>query len=176
MYKYILYIVSLFVLISCSGEQKPQIPINKVPKENIKEELLQMNVVLAQNENKEILAYIKKNKLDVEKSPLAFWYKIEEKGNGKPIKKGTKVRISFNLSLLDGSVCYTPKNKGIKKMTIGKADIIKGLDEALVLLNEGGRAKFIIPADLAFGMVGDQDCIGSKKTVIYDILSVEIIP
>ena len=61
-------------------------------------------------------------------------------------------------------------------MNIGRYDINKGLDEAVLMLNEGGSGQFIIPSGLAFGMLGDLDCVEAKETVIYDIQSVEIIP
>lgn len=135
-----------------------------------------MNRVLAEKENREILEYIEKNDTAFQKSPLAFWYKIEKQGEGSPIKKGSKVRVLYTLSLLDGTICYTPENEGDVILNIGRYDIIKGLDDAILMLNEGGQGKFIIPSDLAFGMIGDQNCVGSKRTVIYDIQSVEIIP
>jgi FKBP-type peptidyl-prolyl cis-trans isomerase len=174
MYKNICYIILLLSLFSCDNQQ-PQIPYNKLPKSKLKDNLVEMNKLLAEKEDKDILLYIKKNNLDVKKSPLYFWYQIEEKGDGAPIKTGNKVHIMFNLSLLDGTVCYTPKYKGSQDLTIGHVDIIKGLDEALLLLHDGGKAKFIIPSTMAFGIVGDEDRVGSKKTVVYDILSVEII-
>ena len=142
-----------------------------------KENLLEMNRVLAELEKKNIAEYIAKTDTSFRQSPLAFWYKIEREGKGATLKRGDNVHIRFNLGLLDGSICYTPEHKGEQTITIGRYDINRGLDEALLMLREGGRGKFIIPADLAFGIVGDQDCVGSKRTVIYEIISIEkIIP
>ena len=170
-YKAIIFLmVSIFF--SCRNE-KPQIPFNKRPPDMTKENLLEMNRVLAELEKKNIAEYIAKTDTSFKQSSSTFWYKIENGGNGELLKRGDKVHIRFNLSLLDGSLCYTPDNKGDQTITIGRYDINRGLDEALLTLREGGRGKFIIPADLAFGIIGDQDCIGSKQTVIYDILSVE---
>jgi FKBP-type peptidyl-prolyl cis-trans isomerase len=170
-----IFLFSFFLLFACV-ENKPQIPLNKSPKDNLKENLLEMNKMFAEKENQEIESYIKENKLETQKSPLAFWYKIQEKGEGRPIKKGTKVRILFNLRLLDGTICYTPQNKGKKEIVVGKIESTKGLDESLLLLNEGGSGLFIIPSALAFGIAGDQDCVGAKQPIIYEILHVEIIP
>ena len=168
-------LVLLFVLFIGCRNDRPHLPANKLPKDYTTENLLEMNRVLAEKETKEIEAFVQQNQLDFTQSPLAFWYYIEYQGNGRPIKKGDKVRVTYNLSLLDGTVCYTPENKGDKTITIGKFDIIRGLDESLLLLNEGGRGTFIIPSDLAFAMIGDQDCIGAKKTIIYEIKTLEII-
>ena len=140
-----------------------------------KENLLEMNRALAELEKKNVAEYIAKIDTSFQQSSSAFWYKIENNGNGAALQRGDKVQILFNLNLLDGSLCYTPNDKGNQTITIGRYDINRGLDEALLMLHEGGRGKFIIPADLAFGIIGDQDCVGSKQTVIYDILSVEKI-
>ena len=164
----------ILLFIGCRND-RPHLPANKLPKDYTTENLLEMNRVLAEKETKEIEAFVEQSELDFTQSPLGFWHHIEYQGNGNQIIKGDKVRVTYNLSLLDGTVCYTPQNKGDKTITIGKFDIIKGLDESLLLLNEGGRGTFIIPSDLAFAMIGDQDCIGAKKTVIYEIKTLEII-
>ena len=160
------------ILISCRNE-KPQIPLNKRPPDMTKENLLEMNRVLAELEVKNIEKYIAETDTNFQKSSSLIWYKIENASTGKKLMRGDEVHISFNLSLLDGSVCYTPENKGDRTITLGKYDIIRGLDEAILMLNDGGNGKFIIPADLAFGMTGDGDCVGAKRTVIYEILEVK---
>ena len=167
----------LFVfLLLCSCQQNnPQVPENKQPKDYTIENLLEMNRVLAEKETKEIETFVQQSDSDFTQSPLAFWYHIEYQGDGRALQKGDNVRITYNLKLLNGTICYTPQHKGDKTITIGKFEIIKGLDESLLLLNEGGRGTFIIPSDLAFAMIGDQDCIGAKKTIIYEIKSLEII-
>jgi FKBP-type peptidyl-prolyl cis-trans isomerase len=140
-----------------------------------KENLLEMNRVLAELELKNIEKYIAETDTTFRKSPSLIRYKIENQGAGKKLTRGDEVHILFNVRLLDGSVCYTPDHKGDRTISLGRYDITRGLDEALLMLNDGGRGIFIIPADLAFGMVGDGDCIGSKKTLIYEILSIEKI-
>jgi FKBP-type peptidyl-prolyl cis-trans isomerase len=167
-------LILFLFLVSC-GNKQPQIPANKLPKNHTTENLLEMNKVLAEQENKDIEEFIEKSDIPFEKSPLAFWYFIEEKGSGKPIERGDKVKVSYNITLLDGTVCATPENGGTKTINIGMYDIIKGLDDSLLMLNEGGRGKFIIPSDLAYGMIGDGVCVGAKKTIIYDFLSVEVV-
>jgi FKBP-type peptidyl-prolyl cis-trans isomerase len=174
--KLFFFLFSLILLFTGCHNQKPQIPANKLPKDHTKENLLEMHKALSQKENQDIEAYIQKSELHFTKSPLAFWYNIEYQGDGQPIKKGNNVHITYQLSLLDGSICYTPQYKGDQTITIGKYNIIKGLDQSLLLLNEGGRGTFIIPSDLAFSMTGDQDCIGAQKTIIYQIKSIEIVP
>ncbi len=169
------FFLLFFSLFSCTNNQ-PQIPANKLPKDYTKENLLEMNKVLAEKENKDIAAYIENSNQKFTRSPLGFWYFIENPGIGRQIERGNKVHVTYNLKMLDGSVCYTPQHKGNNTIIIGMYDIIKGLDDSLLLLKEGGQGIFIIPSDLAFSTIGDQDCVGSKKTVIYEIKLIEILP
>jgi FKBP-type peptidyl-prolyl cis-trans isomerase len=177
MLKRIEYIfISALVFFSSCGNEQPQIPANKQPKNYTAENLLEINRVLAEQEEKGIEAYLQKSDIEFTKSPMAFWYHISKQGEGRQIAKGDQVYITYNLKMIDGSVCYTPDDGGDDTIIIGRYDIIKGLDEALLLLNEGGEGTFIIPSDLAFAMIGDQACVGAKKTVIYEIKSIEILP
>ena len=57
---------------------------------------------------------------------------------------------------------------------VGNATVISGLEEGILLLRQGDRAKFIIPSHLAYGLIGDQNNVGSKTTLVYDIDLVKI--
>jgi len=160
------------LLVSC-GAKEPQLPANKLPKDYTKENLLEMNVALAQKEEADIKAYLDSVGENMQKSEGGFWYEIKSHGYGDSIRRGDKVEVMYQLSLLDGTICYTPQSGGKKNIVVGRADETKGLDEALLMLKEGGKGKFMIPANLAYGMVGDQKKIGSKKTIIYEITSIE---
>ncbi len=168
-------VLFFLLLFSACRNDRPHLPANKLPKDYTKENLLEMNKTLAEQENKEIAAYIENSNLEFTKSSLGFWYSIENRGTGREIERGNTVHVTYNLKLLDGTICYTPQYKGNSTIMIGMYDIIKGLDDSLLLLREGGQGTFIIPADLAFSMIGDQDCVGAKKTIIYEIKSVEIL-
>jgi FKBP-type peptidyl-prolyl cis-trans isomerase len=41
-------------------------------------------------------------------------------------------------------------------------------------LAQGGKAKFILPSHLAYGLTGDQDKIPPQSPVVYDIELIEI--
>ena len=53
--------------------------------------------------------------------------------------------------------------------TVGKGEVISGLEEGILLLHIGDKAKFIIPSHLAYGLLGDDNEIPTKATLIYDI-------
>jgi FKBP-type peptidyl-prolyl cis-trans isomerase len=49
-----------------------------------------------------------------------------------------------------------------------------GLEEVILFLKKGDRAKIIIPSHLAFGLVGDGNKIPAMATLVYDLELIEL--
>ena len=62
----------------------------------------------------------------------------------------------------------------LEKFTVGSTKVIKGVNQAVMLMSQGAKARFIIPAELAFGDKGYYTLIPPKTTLTYDIEIVEI--
>jgi FKBP-type peptidyl-prolyl cis-trans isomerase len=89
-------------------------------------------------------------------------------------KVGDVVTVDFEISLLNGQICYTSEIKGPESFMVEKSDIESGLHEGIQYMCPGDRAKFIIPSLAAHGLVGDTDKIPPLTTVIYDIELIRI--
>ena len=96
-------------------------------------------------------------------------YMIYNKGVGARAEKGKTATINFNVRLITGDVCYSSKESGAKDMKLGESGEISGLEEGLLLLRVGDKARFIIPSHLAFGLLGDEDKIPKRATLVYDV-------
>jgi FKBP-type peptidyl-prolyl cis-trans isomerase FkpA len=57
---------------------------------------------------------------------------------------------------------------------VGRGGVESGLEEGILLLNEGGRAQFIMPPHLAHGLIGDDNQIPSRSIILYEIEVVEV--
>ena len=77
--------------------------------------------------------------------------------------------ISYEVRLINGNLCYSSAEKGPKEFTAGRGEVEVGIEEGILLMRVGDRAKFIVPSHLAFGLLGDQDKIPPQSTLIYDI-------
>jgi FKBP-type peptidyl-prolyl cis-trans isomerase len=44
-----------------------------------------------------------------------------------------------------------------------------GLEEGILLLREGDKAKFILPPHLAHGLLGDDNKIPARSIIVYDL-------
>ena len=57
---------------------------------------------------------------------------------------------------------------------LGKGEVIKGWDQALVGMKVGGRRRLVVPADLAYGPEGQAPAIAPNDTLVFivDLLKV----
>jgi FKBP-type peptidyl-prolyl cis-trans isomerase len=95
-------------------------------------------------------------------------------GSGKAAVKGMQASVRFTLRLLNGQQIYSSDSAGLKEITLGYSGVETGLEEGLLHLHQGDRAKFIIPSYLAFGLLGDQHKIPPGATLVYDLELVDL--
>lgn len=73
-------------------------------------------------------------------------------GKGKTAKTGDKVTVNYRGSLTDGTVFDESYKRGQPfDFNLGGGEVIKGWDEGVVGMKEGGKRKLVIPGDLAYG-------------------------
>jgi len=99
-----------------------------------------------------------------------LFYKITEKGDGKKAKTGQTVSVHYTGMLLDGQVFDSSiERKQPLDFPVGVGRVIPGWDEGILLLNVGDKARFVIPADLAYGSAGAGGVIPPNATLIFDV-------
>jgi FKBP-type peptidyl-prolyl cis-trans isomerase len=125
-----------------------------------------------QNESSTFLANnAKKDGVFVTASGLQ--YKIVEKGKGKSPTSENKVIAHYTGMLLDGTVFDSSHDRG-EPATFTVSGVIKGWQEALPMMKEGGKWQIVVPANLAYGDRGVGNLIGPNETLIFDIELVSI--
>ena len=99
------------------------------------------------------------------------------KGKGKAAKKGDDVEMQYVGVLYDGGTEFDASwNTGQPfPFKLGGGDVIKGWDEGIVGMKEGGRRKLIIPPDLAYGPQGQPPTIPPEATLVFvvDLISIK---
>lgn len=133
------------------------------------EELLRANQFLVGKDMDLIKAYVKRRDWDIEFSDTGLGYQIYEQGKGLQAEKGRIITMEYKLSLLDGRVCYSSEEGGPKTFRIGQGGVEAGLEEGVLMLRKGDKARFIMPPFLAHGLIGDQGRIPPRAVVIYEI-------
>ena len=111
-----------------------------------------------------------------EKTASGLYYKITEKGNGKKPKKGDQVAVHYTGMLLDGKVFDSSLYRGQPlNFAVGIGQVIEGWDEGILLLNEGDKARLVIPSDLAYGSQGAGGVIPPNAALVFDVELVRVL-
>jgi FKBP-type peptidyl-prolyl cis-trans isomerase len=57
---------------------------------------------------------------------------------------------------------------------MGTGDVIKGLDEGITGMREGGKRRLVIPPELGFGKQGGGGVIPPNATLVYEVELVSV--
>jgi len=131
--------------------------------------LMEVNKILVKKDSEKIAGYIKGRNWDMTVTNTGLWYMIYESGSGEKSKEGLYATINYSVSLLDGSECYNSDSLGPKTFMIGRGEVESGLEEGILLLREGDKARFILPPHLAHGLVGDDNKVPARSIIVYDV-------
>jgi FKBP-type peptidyl-prolyl cis-trans isomerase FklB len=95
-------------------------------------------------------------------------YQVLKEGNGQKPKATSRVKVNYEGRLLDGTVFDSSIARN-HPVEFQLSQVITGWTEGLQTMKEGGKTRFFIPANLAYGEVGAGDTIGPNSTLIFDI-------
>lgn len=169
----IMYFVFL-LLISCKSKEGDHVPPSSDGGEKKKETMMEINKYLVKKDSEIIESYVNRVGWDMTETESGLWYEIYDAGAGKEAKTGMQATISYTVKLLDGTVCYEVSEENPKSFLIGQGGVESGLEEGILLLQEGDKARFIMPPHLAHGLIGDDDKIPSRATIIYDLTLISL--
>ena len=157
----------MILLYSCGMDPQPTQSTGNISM--MDDSLLNYNKAVVKTEDQEIEDLIQRYGWKMVKSPTGLRSMIYRHGSGERAIKGKMAAIKYEVRLINGNLCYSSAEKGPKEFKIGQGGVEIGTEEGILLMHVGDRAKFIVPSHLAFGLLGDQDKIPPKSTLIYDI-------
>jgi len=118
----------------------------------------------------QIAKYIADNKITAKPESDGIYILERKKGKGKPIKTGDSVEVKYTGTLLDGTIVET-SDHGAERTTFtlvyGKDFFIKGFDDIISNLENGGSVKALIPSSMAFGEQKQSNLILPYTPLIY---------
>ena len=98
-------------------------------------------------------------------------YLIQDSGSDvRAISDRDTVKVNYRGTLIDGT--EFDKNEGIE-FQLNR--VIRGWNEGMRLVGEGGKITLVIPANLAYGERGPRN-IGPNSTLIFDVDLLEVHP
>lgn len=162
---YILVLLVCFISASCRNNSEKPVMNNKPGMD----ELAELNRYFVQKDRELIQNYAERKGLSVIESPAGLWYHIVNQGEGSYFSDNIKIVFEYECSLLDGTKCYSSQTLGPKEIVLGRSTLEPGLNEGLRMLKPGGKAVFILPPFLAYGLPGDGKMIPSRAVIVYNV-------
>lgn len=95
-------------------------------------------------------------------------YKVLKEGTGATPKAEDTVEVHYHGTLMDGTVFDSSVDRG-KKISFPLNRVIKGWTEGLQTMKVGGKTKFVIPSELAYGDAGAPPKIPGGATLIFEV-------
>jgi len=107
-------------------------------------------------------------------NPSGLKYVDKQVGTGKEAKKGDHVAVHYTGYFKDGTVFDSSVDRGQPlEFTLGAGKVIKGWDEGIAGMKEGGKRKLIIPYELAYGEMG-RPGIPPRSELTFDVELVKV--
>lgn len=96
-----------------------------------------------------------------------------EAGTGPMPQPGDMVSVHYTGTLEDGTEFDSSIGREPFSFTLGQGQVIPGWDEGIALMNEGGKARLIIPSELGYGPSGSGP-IPPDATLIFEVELLEV--
>jgi FKBP-type peptidyl-prolyl cis-trans isomerase len=150
-----LLLLVFFATLSCrqnpssanNGQNKPMAPDM--------EHLIYANKKSNRTEEQQINDLIHRYGWNMQPTGTGLRFQVYCSSNGQPVQRGHQVALRYQIKLLNGVEIFNSDNDGILTFTVGKAEVVSGLEEAVLLLKEKDKARIIIPSFLGHGLSGD---------------------
>lgn len=97
-------------------------------------------------------------------------------GTGAVAAAGDKVTVQYVGALTNGTVFDASANHGTAgfTFTLGAGQVIKGWDQGVVGMKEGGTRTLLIPASLAYGSQSPSPSIPANSSLVFEVQLVKI--
>lgn len=172
-FKYILFLVGVVAAVglstSCQNNYHEQKRKEQAKQKSVESQLEKANKGLISLDSARIVGVIRANNWNMKVTETGLRYEILQKGRGVKAKPGMQAIIDYKVRLLDGRLVYTSDSTGQKKFVITKGGVERGLEEGILLLNQGDSVRFIMPPYMAHHLLGDFKKIPPRSTIIYEV-------
>ncbi len=136
--------------------------------------LVNINKKVVKTESQEIDDFLERYRWKVQTTSTGLRYMVYHALNGQKAKRGDKVVLRYKLQLLNGDLLYNSTTEGPKEFIIGTGGVENGLEEGVLLMGKGDKAKLIVPSHLAYGLLGDLRKIPERAVLVYDVELVSV--
>ncbi len=121
------------------------------------------------------LAFLAENgkKEGVVTTPSGLQYLVLTEGKGKSPKATDTVEVHYRGTLINGSE-FDSSYARFTTVEFPLNRVIKGWTEGVQTMKEGGKTRFFIPSELAYGKRGAGIDIGPDETLIFEVELIKV--
>jgi FKBP-type peptidyl-prolyl cis-trans isomerase len=113
--------------------------------------------------------YLKDSSITVKPLPSGLYYIQVTAGTGPKAEAGKTVKVHYTGKLLNGKVFDSSRDRGTPiEFMLGRGQVIRGWDEGISLMKQGGKAKLIIPSTIGYSD-RDMGVIPPYSTLVFDV-------
>jgi FKBP-type peptidyl-prolyl cis-trans isomerase len=159
-------LVACCLMGACGTSENVRHPV----KTYTKEKLMEANKADSKRESDDIRAYVKHHQWEMQESGTGLQYMfLNHSVKGDSARTGLEARVSYKVFLLNGTLCYSSDKDGMKTFKIGEDHVESGIHEVVLRMKTGDSMRFVLPSNLAHGLLGDGDKIPPRSPVMYEI-------
>lgn len=163
---------TLLLLYACNPKEETGSNENTI---QVDSQLMKANKIITRSEKEQIDSFISRYGWKMNETGSGLRYMIYHHTRDIQAVKNMVAVIAYEVRLLNGDIVYSSQSLGNKQFIIGRGGIETGLEEGILYLKKGEKAKFIIPSHLAFGLVGDGNKIPSRAVLVYDVELINLV-
>ncbi len=155
------------MLISCNstGQQSGSEP----PSRLLEDSVAAYNQELVRAESQEIDDFILRYQWSMKKTATGLRYMIYKQGDGRLVKPDDMVSIRYKINLLTGESVLRSDSVAFITLLMGRRQVVSGLEEGVLLMKQGSKAKLIVPTHLGYGLLGDKATIPAGAAIVFDV-------
>lgn len=122
-------------------------------------------------EQKLLMSYVQEQHTGLSPLDNGIYYVPLKEGSGNVPERGKNVVVSYKGYFLNGKMFESTQAGSPFEFTIGQqGQVLKGIELGICLMKEGGKAKFILPSQLAYGAPGSSTGIVPPYTsLVYEV-------
>jgi FKBP-type peptidyl-prolyl cis-trans isomerase len=155
-------LVSVLSTVACKRSGDSFDPVAHIDKAR----MTNINKYLANKDLDIMRHFVKRKSWKMSLAGDGYFYEVLDEGGQPEITDKSQVVYDCRISLLDGTLCYEMKNRAF---VVGGSEEIYGLHHAMKFLGRGGKARFIFPPHLAYGIRGDFNKIPPRAILLYTV-------
>ncbi len=162
----IIFSILIGVLSLSCAEKRKKIHIDE---NELKEQLMDANKNILRSEFHLIDSFIAKHNYQMKETGSGLRYQIVKEVEATQASAGDEVLIRYKAFLLNGELCQESDKEAPEQVKLGEAKLVRGLEEAILLMRVGEVARLVVPSHLGYGVRGDGKTVPPASILYYEI-------